>query len=193
MVTAGEGGYNMRVLGTIIMILLAGVLPAVCEEGHDVHGEETTHHEDGGHAFKHEIALFLGVTDEKGHDIEGTWGIEYAYSLSPKLQLGGILEYAGGALRNTILVMPLYWKPVGGLIFLAGPGVEFHKGRGDDQHHLFKSGGETDRDETYFLFRLGTAYTFHVGSRYSIIPSISLDLVEGEKVWVGGVSFGVMF
>ena len=107
--------------------------------------------------------------------------------------IGAVLEYAGGDLRNTIFVAPFIWKPVGDLFLLAGPGVEFHNGRGTSEHHAFKSGGEEDRDETYFLFRLGVGYSFHVGERYAIIPQVNLDLVNGEQVWVGGVAFGVMF
>ncbi len=183
----------MRVLSSIFIILLVALAPAASDNEHGDHSAEVGDHSIGHHAFRHEVAFSLGGTKEQGHDTEFTWSVEYTYSFTPKFGVGGIFEYAGGGLRNTIVIAPFYWKPVGGLIFLAGPGVEFHKGRDNDEHHLFKSGGETDEDATYFVFRVGTAYSFHVGERYAVIPSINLDLVEGEKVWVGGVTFGVMF
>lgn len=183
----------MRVMASFFVVLLVAFIPAASEDEHLIPGDGADHHESGHHSYRHEIGFSIGGTDEKGHDVEFTWGVEYIYSLSPQLGVGGILEYAGGELRNTILVAPLFWKPVGGLILLAGPGVEHHNGRGSEEHHMLKSGGEEDRDATYFLFRVGAAYSFHVGERYALIPSINLDLVEGEQVWVGGVTFGVMF
>ena len=184
----------MRILSLMVILMLVVFAPAASDEEHTDQGEITGHREGGVHAFKHEFALFLGNTDEEGHGNEFTWGIEYAYSLAPKLSIGGILEYAGGDQRNLVFVVPLYWKPVGGLMLIAAPGVEFHNGRESVEPHKLASGGEEgDQDETYFLFRLGVAYAFHVGPRYSIVPQINLDLVNGHEVLVGGVSFGVMF
>jgi hypothetical protein len=179
----------------ILAAILITVLPALAEEEHDSHGEAAEHHGGGHHAHQNELALFLGGTDEHGHDTEFTIGLEYYRSVSPEWAIGGIAEYAGGELRNTMLLVPVQWKPVGGLILTAGPGVEFHQGRGSgDDHHVAKAGGgEVDEDATYFVFRLGAGYAFHVGDRYSIMPNVNLDLVEGEEVWVWGMVFGVMF
>ena len=77
---------------------------------------------------------------------------------------------------------------------LTAPGVEYHNGRGTVEHHLFKAeSAAEDKDNTYFVLRLGTAYYFHVGSRFGIGPAVSVDFVEGEEVWVYGVNFEVGF
>jgi len=88
----------------------------------------------------------------------------------------------------------VYWKPFGGgFTLLAAPGVEYHSGRGEGEHHLKSDHAASDGDETYFLLRLGVTYWFHVGSRYGIGPAVNLDLVNGHEVWVYGVNFEVRF
>jgi hypothetical protein len=171
----------MRITFAVVAVLLLVLPAAAADESHGT-GSEAEHASSRHHDFRHELALFAGGTDEQGHDTELTLGLEYAYELSPKIALGPLLEHVGGELRNTILAVPLHWKPAGGLILLAGPGVEYHEGR-----------GRGDEDDTHFLFRLGVGYNFHLGERYSVLPSVNLDLVDGEEVWVWGASFGVMF
>lgn len=162
---------------------------------HDEHLEGTEHHEGGHHDFNHALGLFLGVTDEPGHDSDQTFGLEYAYKLSKNWAVGGLIDYAGPDQRNWIAAPVVYWKPgLGGLILLAAPGVEFHDGRGEvDHHHLKASDSEIDEDKTEFLFRLGAIYMFHVGSRYGIGPTVNFDLVDGHEVLVYGLTFEVLF
>jgi hypothetical protein len=89
----------------------------------------------------------------------------------------------------------VYWHPAGGLKLLAAPGIEHHRGRGGESSAHAKSDehAEVDEDETHFLFRIGVAFDFHVGSRFGIAPAINLDLVDGGEVWVYGLNFGVKF
>lgn len=159
------------------------------------HAEGAVHHDGSHHDFKHALGLFLGVTDESGHDSDQTIGLEYAYKLSKNWAIGGLIDYAGPDQRNWIAAPVVYWKPgLGGLILLAAPGVEYHDGRGEVDHHLLKSSeSEVDEDKTEFLLRLGAIYMFHVGSRYGIGPTVNLDLVGGHEVLVYGVTFEVMF
>ncbi len=181
----------------LALILLVLVVPAIAEQEHHQPSEPAEHaHETvGHHAFQNEIALFLGATDERGHDTEMTLGLEFVHRIKPNWSIGATLEYAAGDLRNTILVVPVYWQPSGGFFLLGGPGIEYHNGRGaSDSHNPHKSDPtHIDEDETYFLFRLGAGYSFHIGERYGIIPQVALDFVDGEKVLVYGVNFGVMF
>lgn len=187
-----------------ILVVTVGVWPgtAVAEEEHSEHAEAVEHAEgaeEHGEAhpdYKNGLALFLGVTDEPGHGTDGTVGLEYTYELSERWGIGGILDYAGPDQRNLVVAPAVFWSPWGGgLTFLAAPGVEFHNGRGEAEHHLLKSEGdeEGDPDETFFVMRFGVAYWFHVGSRYGIAPAVDLDLVDGEEVWVYGVNFEVKF
>jgi len=101
----------MRATLSATAILLLLLVPAAAEDEHHGAGGNDDHATSGHHDFRHELALFVGATDKKGHDSELTLGLEYAHSLTPKLALGGILEHVGGELRNTILAVPLYGNP----------------------------------------------------------------------------------
>jgi hypothetical protein len=170
-------------------------------EEHAEHGEHAEqaeaaeHHEAAGHHHKHELALFLGATDEPGHDPEFSLGFEYEYRFAPRWGIGGLFDYAGGELRNTVLGIPVYWHPGGGWKLIAAPGLEHHNGRNGESgaHAKSDAHGEADKDETYFLIRLGVAYDIHIGSRYGLAPAINLDLVNNEEVWVYGLNFAVKF
>ena len=190
----GEELKNFRHFGLIIILVIATALwsfPSAAEEEHSEHAEL---HDDSGHHLKNGLALFLGVTNEPGHGNEGTWGLEYGYALSPRWGVGGLIDYAGGGQRNLVVAPLVYWKPFGGgFTLLAAPGVEYHSGRGEGEHHLKSDHAASDGDETYFLLRLGVTYWFHVGSRYGIGPAVNLDLVNGHEVWVYGVNFEVRF
>jgi hypothetical protein len=150
---------------------------------------EAAHEKPGGRDLEHRhvVALFLGATDEKGHDAEFTQGLEYAYRVSPSWSVGVMVEYAGGDLRNAVGVVPFYWFPHAGWYFLAGPGIEFHNGRGTDSH-----GGE-DKDEEFFIVKIGAGYEFELGERFLLAPNYNLDFVDGEQVSVYGLSFGIKF
>ena len=182
-----------------VIALAVLAFPVMAEISHTESAEHvsgTEHPGDAGHQFKNGLALFLGATNEHGHGTEGTWGLEYGRALSPHWTVGGLIDYAGGSQRNMVIAPMVVWKPLagGGFVLLAAPGVEYHNGRGTVEHHLSKAEvAAEDKDETYLLLRLGTAYYFHVGSRFGIGPAVNLDLVEGEEVWIYGVNFEVMF
>jgi len=147
--------------------------------------------EHGGHADEppHELALFLGVTDEKGHGAEGTIGLEYAYALYPRWSVGGLIDYAGGDLRNTVLGIPAFFRPGRGWVLLAAPGVEFHRKQGGETGDH----GEVDEDETDFLFRVGVMYKFRIGERFGIFPVLNADFVGGDVTYVYGANFSIEF
>ena len=192
----GEELKHSRHFGLIIILVIATALwsfPSAAEEEHSEHGGTAEPHGESGH-FKNGFALFLGATNESGHGTEATWGLEYGYALSPRWGVGGLIDYAGGGQRNLVIAPLVFWKPFGGgFTLLAAPGIEYHNGRGEVEHHLKTDHAATDSDETYFLLRLGVTYWFHVGSRYGIGPTVDLDLVNGHEVWVYGVNFEVRF
>jgi hypothetical protein len=186
-------------VGILVIAMVLSTFSAVAEEGHaeaSEHSSGTESHGETSHHFKNAFALFLGATNEHGHGTEPTWGLEYGRALTPHWTIGGLIDYAGGAQRNVVIAPMVVWKPFagGGFVLLAAPGVEYHNGRGTLEHHLSKAEtAAVDKDETYFVLRLGTAYYFHLGSRFGIGPTVNLDLVEGEQVWVYGVNLEVMF
>jgi hypothetical protein len=170
-------------IGIVVLALLAAPAAAFGSEGGHGGEGQAQHVRD----FKNEAAAFLGWTDEKGHDAEFTWGFDYKRRVADRWAVGGAFDYAGGELRNSVLLgLAFFWPGLGNLQLLAGPGVEFHEGRGGDGHG---HGGKADEDETHFLFRLGIAYDIHLGERFGIVPNVNLDLVDGENVWVYGLAF----
>jgi hypothetical protein len=205
------------VITALFAILLYGLPVRAQEAEHEEHGStpaHEAHEEEQGEAAEHEehgeehggrphhandFAVFLGATDEHGHDTEFTWGLDYRRMIADRWAVGGLFDYAGGELRNAILAATVTWFPVGGLQLLAGPGIEFHRGRGSSEGGCgcaaaFKSDeseghGESDEDATYFVFRLGVGWGFPIGQHYAITPQINLDLVDGERVWVYGLNF----
>lgn len=165
------------------------------EDAHEENGEVGGHH--NGREFKNEVAVFLGATDESGHDTEFTWGFDYKRAIAKTVAVGGLFDYAGGDLRNAVIApMVIWWPGLGKLQFLAAPGVEFHNGRNGGGHEA-KSGGKgehgEDKDATYFLFRLGVAYDIHLPKGFGIVPTVNVDLVNGETVWVYGLAFSYGF
>ncbi len=153
----------------------------------DVHGEEFSAH--NIRDFKNEVAVFLGATEESGHDTEFTWGFDYKRRIADRWAVGLLFDYAGGELRNAIVAPSIsYWPGLGNLQLLAAAGVEYHNGRSAGGHEKADHGGEADRDETYFLVRLGVGHDFHIGESFGLVPQVNLDFVNNEEVWVYGVA-----
>jgi len=196
-----------RVAGVGLLMVALVAVPAVAVENEDEddtqkaeHGdvaedEEKVEHE-GEHSshhprdFKNEVAVFLGGTDEHGHDTEFTWGLDYKRRIAKRWAVGVLLDYAGGELRNAVLApMVAFWPGLGNLQLMAAAGVEFHQGRDGDGHRKSGEGGGTDKDATYFLLRLGAGYDIHLGESFGIVPNLNLDFVNNEKVWVYGLAF----
>ena len=195
-----------RVAGAGLLMLALVTAPAVAVENDDEHdapkaehgdvaenaedveheGEHSSHH---ARDFKNEVALFLGGTDEHGHDTEFTWGVDYKRRVSEQWAVGALFDYAGGGLRNAVIApLVAFWPGLGNLQLLAAAGVEFHQGRGGDGHQKSGEGGGTDEDATYFLFRVGVGYDFHLGESFGLVPNLNLDFVNNEKVWVYGLA-----
>jgi len=142
-----------------------------------------------GRAHRNEIGLFMGGTDERGHDTEFTWGLDYKRKIAERWAVGALFDYAGGELRNSILAPSVsYWPGIGGLQLLAAAGIEFHEGRDGGGHGGARSGDEVDENATYFVFRIGLAYDIHLAERFGLAPGVNLDFVNGEEVWVYGLT-----
>lgn len=174
--------------------------PAGHESHEEEHAEEAEEEGHGGehggrHFHKNDFAIFVGATDEHGHDTELTLGLDYRRRVANALFVGVLVDYAGGEMRNSVLAASLTWFPVGRLFVTAAPGVEFHQGRspnpGCDCGGTLKSGEPEgpDRDATYFLFRLGVGWQFPIGQNFGVAPNVNVDFVNNEKVLVYGFHF----
>jgi len=186
--------------------LPSGIDAAAEDAGGDQHDDHAADHGDAaelgkrgsdeddsrhghGRAHRNEIGLFMGGTDERGHDTEFTWGLDYKRKIARRWAVGLLFDYAGGELRNSLLAPSVsFWPGIGGLQLLAAPGIEFHEGRNGGGHGGAKSGDEVDADATYFLFRVGLAYDIHLDKRFGLVPGVNLDFVNGEQVWVYGLT-----
>ena len=160
------------------------------------HSEATEQQEHGAEhlGLRNEIVFFIGVTDEPGHPTEFTWGLEYIYEFAHRWGIGGFIDHAGGSLRNVVVGVPIAYNPGGRWLVMAAPGIEYHNGRGDSvDDHETDGHGETDENEKHFLFRVGAGYSIAIAEHYSMAPTVYLDFVKGEKVWVYGLNFAYKF
>lgn len=193
-----------------VLSILSWNLPAPAQdadqqdhERHEEHAEAAEPDErDEGHGgrrhHKNSLGVFVGVTDEHGYALEPTLGIDYRRMVAKRVAVGALFDYAGGELRNSIFAASLTWLPIGRLLLTAAPGVEFHRGRGqtiDCGCSVIPKSEDpgqsdlSDEDATYFVFRLGAGWHFPIGQIYGVSPNLNVDFVDGETVWVYGVTF----
>jgi len=166
-------------------------------EEHDAAAEDDPH----AH-YKNGLGLFLGSTNERvdGADIteQGfTYGIEYARRVTPRFSLGGVVERAGGDIRGTLLIALAYYRLVGGLFVLGGPGVEFRDAHSEEPAHHGRLAADSEsptreRDTTVFLMRIGLMYEFEFG-RWLLAPNVAIDFVGRDEALVLGASVGYVF
>lgn len=138
---------------------------------------------------RHHAAVFLGNTNKNGENAF-TIGADYSYRLTPMLSVGGLVDYAGGQLDETLVAATLAVHPVGGLEFLVGVGASFA-----EEEEEIEEEGELrieEEDNTEAAVRLGTLYEFELGA-FSLSPTVNLDLVDGEEAWALGLNFGRSF
>ena len=55
------------------------------------------------------------------------------------------------------------------------------------------AGAEISSHDTEFVTRLGAAYQFPIGERFTIAPNFNTDLVDGDPTYIYGITFGVGF
>lgn len=127
----------------------------------------------GKNLFRHSVELFLGNTHEEGKD-GFSIGLGYEYRIMDLLGTGLFAEYVDGDFREWVMGVPLLIHPYKGWRMLAAPGFDKKRGKDEDWE---------------FLIRLGLAYEFENG-RWSLTPEFNIGIVDGEEIFVYGVSFG---
>jgi len=165
------------------------------------HGEASTGEESHGH-HANVVSVFLGHTSERvdgGEHLEQgfTFGFEYTRRFTPRFSFGGVVERAGGDIRGTLLIAQAFYRIVGELRLVAGPGVEFRDDHSEEpEHHgglLAASEPPTRaRDTTVFLVRVGAIYEFEF-DRWIVAPTVAIDFVGRDEALVLGVSIGYAF
>lgn len=134
-------------------------------------------------ASPNHFALFGGFTSGGQDSGDGreraafTVGVDYERRLSSRWGLGVMGDWAFGDRREFIVVAPLFYHTRSDLRFHLAPGVE-----------RIRSDGPQDA-KSEFLLRAGLAYDFHFDG-VSLSPSLSVDFVHGEQLYVLGASVG---
>lgn len=104
--------FRLAKTGIMVIVLLSAppVIFSMDAEhaAKDEHAAEAPENEshgefEHGREPKNEVALFLGGTDEHGHDTEFTWALDYKRRVGERWAVGGYFDFAGGELRDTVL------------------------------------------------------------------------------------------
>jgi hypothetical protein len=134
-------------------------------------------------------AVVAGTWDDKQDETFPTVGLEYGRRIKPPLDLGAEVEYVFDAER-WIVAVPLTFWPAAGMKLFAGPGFERAEEaeREGPEEAVDRSEGSRD---TQFLLRLGVGYAVELAERYSIGPTLSVDLVREHGSWTRAVVFGL--
>lgn len=150
------------------MIRVSTALSCALIATQSIRAQESEPEEYGYH--RHVIAFFAGVAHQGARDNGLALGIEYEYRLNDRFGIGTLAEHTFGDMDAWVYAVPFAYHQ-GPWKLYAAPGLE------DGEH-----GSES-------MLRLGGEYGFEVGE-WEIAPQIDVDLVDGEKTWVVGVTFG---
>ncbi len=139
---------------------------------------------DGGKLNQHVVGLFLGVTDTE-HTEETSYGLEYEYRFNKTWGLGGVWERTpdgyddghGHTEDLSVKVISAYWHKD---MLRLGLGFGEEKVHGDHPH-------------TEDLIRASAAYDIHLTPNLGIAPSVAIDRVDGENVYVYGAALTYAF
>ena len=174
---------RLFVLAAFALLASTSVSPALGEDAEHDSGSVDEEVNEEAHEEPHEFhrnwaAVFLGVTNEDRRDGSPAVGIEYARHLSPAFAIGGILEFTFGDRDFWVVAVPFEYRTGPWKAYVA-PGFEVEElgdGPGDSE----------------FLLRIGGEYAFDIG-RLEIAPQIDVDFVDGDTVFIIGVTLGTSF
>jgi hypothetical protein len=161
---------NTRVSTVALSILwfVSSITPAAAQSSE----HESSHEAETEHDFHPNLlAVFFGVTEE-GREEGFAVGIEYERRLNKSFGIGLLAERTG-ELDLNVYAIPFAFH-AGAWKLYAAPGIE------DGEH-----GSES-------LIRLGIEYGFEVG-QFEIAPQLDVDFVDGEEVYVMGITIGKGF
>ncbi len=121
---------------------------------------------------ENEISVFVGFAHE-GRDDGVAIGIEYERRIDETLGLGLLVEHTFGDFDTWVFALPITlhveeWK------FVLAPGIEDRDGRSEN------------------LVRIAVGYEFET-SKVKMTPTINVDFVDDETIFVLGVAFGWPF
>ena len=140
------------------------------------HGEAAGSAHGEGHEFhKNALAVFLGITHSGRRENDPAVALEYERRFTAHFSMGAFAEYTFGDSDYAVYGMPCYYR-TGRWRFSLSPGLEDSKEHG-----------------TLELVRLGANYIFEVGGGWDVAPTVAVDFVDGEDVWIFGLGVGKSF
>jgi hypothetical protein len=154
---------------------------------------QAAHHEEDHRGFR--VAALIGHTLIPTESADAqvfipSWGLDVEYWFSSRWGLGLhndieiesfiILGPEGEEIERVnplVMTLDLLYRPWGGLVLLAGPGIEI------------------ERDNNFQLFRLGVEYEIPIGNHFDLAPSIFYDqrLGDGYQTWNFALGVGKTF
>ncbi len=162
-----------QAIGCVVAVCTTLALAAQPVMAQEAEGEDAAEWAEKG---RHELGLFLGVTDKKS-DTGFSMGLDYEYRLSRMFGIGGLLEYTGSDFRDGIVAVPFYVHPWKELKLVAAPGIEIEAEDGSEE----------------FLVRVGAEYGFDVRRGFEIAPAFYLDFTSEDVAMVVGASIARSF
>lgn len=139
------------------------------------------------------LALLLGGSRILGEDRSGaTWGFDVEYEISDRFGVGTVVEHAGASVDATTILAVVDWHLVPGLVFQFGPGLELERER-EVEHGGSEADGVRTRTLRSLVGRVGFFYELEFGARWSVAPSLSLDVTSRHETLVWGVALGRRF
>jgi hypothetical protein len=156
-------------VGLAVATALLLSCPAVAEEvpQEDKHGEEHSSH-------ANLIGVFMGMTSNHRREGSFTLGLEYNRRFTKHFGMGLLAEnvFADEEFNVYAVGFAYYFSPW--KVYVA-PGVE-----------------RSDAHGSEFLVRLGVEYAFDIAG-FEVAPQVDVDFVDGEEVFVFGITFGKGF
>ncbi|NNJ66378.1 MAG: hypothetical protein HKP16_12455 [Xanthomonadales bacterium] len=120
------------------------------------------------------MGVFLGVTSETRREGSFTLGLEYSRRIGEHYGVGAVLEHVFADHEFNVFAVS-FARYVGPWKLYLAPGVE------DSKDH-----------DAEFLLRAGLEYAFQAGSM-EIAPQLNVDFVDGDTVFVLGLTIGKGF
>ncbi|NNK33299.1 MAG: hypothetical protein HKP02_09265 [Xanthomonadales bacterium] len=120
------------------------------------------------------MGVFLGVTSETRREGSFTLGLEYSRRIGEHYGVGAVLEHVFADHEFNVFAVS-FARYVGPWKLYLAPGVE------DSKDH-----------DAEFLLRAGLEYAFQAGSM-EIAPQFNVDFVDGDTVFVLGLTIGKGF
>lgn len=129
---------------------------------------------------KHFPGIFIGSTKFDG-ETNFTLGLEYEYRWSKKWGFGGAYERLNKAHDGdgaTVWTAMAFYHPIEHVKVGFGPGQE-------------RIGGAYQKNKD--LLRFAVAYEYPINEKFEIVPTLDIDLIDGDVAFVGGFAFIAVF